>query len=82
MVGLYLGGFMAFAHGVWSLLVMVGFAQVILDWVFWLHFLTNPMQVEMFEFTRALMLVAFTFAVGYVVGWVGTQLWNMLHHGK
>lgn len=81
-IALYLGSIMGFFHGVWSLLVMVGFAQAILDWVFWLHFLSNPIQVEVFEITRAIMLVTFTFAVGYVVGWIGAHLWNMLPHSK
>lgn len=82
MVGLYAGGVMAFVHGAWALMVMVGFAQPVLDWIFWLHFMTNPITVEMFALTRAVMLVAFTFAVGYVAGWVGTTLWNMMHHAK
>ena len=81
-IGLLFGGLMAFFHGVWSLLVMVGFAQAVLDWVFWLHFLSNPIVVSMFEFTRAIMLVAFTFAMGYVAGWIGAYLWNMMHHSK
>jgi hypothetical protein len=79
-VGFFFGGLMAFFHAVWALLVMVGFAQPLLDWIFWLHFLSNPIQVDMFGLTRAIMLVAFTFAVGYVSGWIGASLWNMMHH--
>lgn len=81
-IGLFVGGLTGFFHGVWSLLVMVGFAQPVLDFIFWLHFLSNPVQVSMFEFTRAIMLVVFTFALGYVVGWMGAYLWNMMHHSK
>ncbi|HNQ31409.1 MAG TPA: hypothetical protein PKG71_02460 [Candidatus Woesebacteria bacterium] len=81
-IGLFFGGLAAFGKGVWSLLVLVGFAQPILDFLFWLAFMTNPITIQMFELTRAVMFVSFAFAFGYVVGYVGAYVWNMLHHNN
>lgn len=78
-LGFMFGSLTAFGHAVWSLLVMLGFAQELMDWIFWLHFLNNPYRIGQFEFTRAIMLVTFTFAMGYLVGWIVAYLWNMLH---
>ena len=76
--GFLLGGL----HLLWALLVLVGWAQMLLDFVFSLHFLDNPYFVNEFDLGRAIMLVVVTFGVGYFVGWVSGVLWNMLGAGK
>lgn len=76
---LVLGTFAALMHAVWSLMVMVGLAEPYLNWVLGLHFLDNPYTVEPFDIGRALMLIGFTFVVGYAIGWVFAMLWNKLH---
>ena len=77
--GFMFGALMAFFHAIWALLVLFGYAQGLLDWVFSLQFLNNPFRMATFGFTQALMLVTFTFAVWYVVGWIFAYLWNLLH---
>lgn len=80
-VALVVGTFVALIHAVWSLMVMVGLAEPYLNWVLGLHFLTNPYTVQPFDITRALILVGFTFVVGYATGWVFAIVWNKLHKG-
>lgn len=77
-VGLVLGISFGLFHLVWSLLVMLGWAQGFMDFIFSLHFLSNPYVLQMFDVTKALMLVVITFIVGYVLGWVFTVVWNMM----
>lgn len=77
-MGLLLGGVMALAHLAWSVLVFLGFAKVLLDWILWLHFINLSITIETFDIVRAAMLVLVTFVVGYVFGWVTALLWNLL----
>jgi len=78
ILGLFLGGF----HLLWSLMVALGWAQSILNWIYSMHFLNNPFTVAPFNVVTALMLVAFTFVVGYVMGFVLTLLWETMHGKK
>ena len=66
-------------HVVWLLLIVLGFAQPLLDFIFWAHHLNNPYTVASFEITRAILLVVITFAVGYTVGFVASNVWNKVH---
>jgi hypothetical protein len=77
-VALVVGSTFGLMHLVWSVIVMLGFAQGLLDFVFSLHFLSNPYVLQPFDAARALMLVVMTFAVGYVLGWLFTCIWNMM----
>ena len=74
VVGAFLGGF----HLLWAVLVATGFAQVLMDWIYWLHFLNNPFVLDVFDPARAALLVGFTAVVGYVGGWLFTTLWNSM----
>lgn len=66
-------------HAFWSLLVLLGFAQGILDFIYGIHFLNNPFTVYSFNLGTALTLVVFTSVVGYAVGWIFAIIWNKAH---
>jgi len=78
-VGVALGGFLALFHAVWSLLVALGFAQALLDFVFMIHMMVNPVTVKEFNFGLTVGLVILTAVVGYVFGWVFAWLYNQAH---
>ena len=77
--GLALAVFMGLWHLLWSFLVAVKWAQSLLDFVFWIHFLRPVYTVGGFHPGVALLLIAFTSAVGYVFGFALGWLWNWVH---
>jgi hypothetical protein len=81
-IGLFCGVCMGLSHAVWAAVVALGFAQAFLDWILSLHFIDNPYIIRPFDISTALILVFFTFVVGYAVGWISGQLWNVLAKKK
>ena len=77
--GLALGLLMGGWHAIWSILVAVGAAQWVIDFVFWMHFLRPVFMVEPFDAVRMLVLLAVTTALGFLVGYALALLWNGLH---
>ena len=77
-IGLVLALVLALCHAFWAVLVAVGWAQAILDFVFWAHFISPAYHVVAFDISRALVLVGFTFVVGLMLGMIGGSLWNRL----
>ncbi len=75
-VGLALGIIFALIHFLWSLMVLFGFAQKSLYWIFRLHFINFPMATMGFNFGKMLLLVALGFIVGYIIGWLFSVLLN------
>lgn len=80
-LGLVLATFIGGWHIVWSLLVLLGWAQSLLNFVFWLHFIAPPYEVRLFVPWRAMTLVAVTTTVGYVFGRALGAIWNWVHVG-
>jgi len=75
-LGLVFGVVLALCHAAWAFMVALGWAQGILDFVFWAHFIDPPYHVTAFDLSRALVLISLTFAVGLILGTVGGALWN------
>lgn len=76
-VGLIVGSFMGLLHLLWALVVAVGVAQVFMDWIYGLHFLNNPFQIQPFNLITAVTLIVVTFVIGYIAGWVFTYFWKV-----
>jgi hypothetical protein len=77
--GLVLGALLGAWHLTWSLLVALGWAQPLIDFIFWIHFIKPIYVIEPFEIARAAVLVLVTASIGYVTGFVFGLLWNRLH---
>ena len=73
--GFFLGGW----HLVWSILVALGWAQPLINFILGLHMLSVPVQVLPFNITTAGLLIIVTFAVGYMVGKIFATIWNSVH---
>lgn len=59
---------LASLHLFWVLIVASGWAQPLLDWIFKLHMLSSPFQVQPFNLGFAATLLAITFAIGCFYG--------------
>jgi hypothetical protein len=70
-----LGGF----HLCWAFLVAFGWAQSLLNFVLWMHFIQPVFVIRPFSFAPAAMLIVFTCIVGFVFAFVFAGLWNKLH---
>lgn len=69
------GGF----HAFWALLIALGFAQTLIDFIFTLHMIVPFYQVAPFNIMIAVSLVVFTSLVGLIVGYIFARVWNKLH---
>ncbi len=78
-VGVALGSLLGTVHAVWSLLVALGWAKPVMDFIYGLHFMDNPFMMRDFTLGNALLLVLVTSLVGYVMGWMFGYFWNRLH---
>ncbi len=73
--GVLIGGW----HLAWAILVAIGWAQALIAFIFWLHFIKPVYVIETFSIGRAAGLVVVTAAMGYAIGWLFALLWNRMH---
>lgn len=74
-VGAIIGGW----HLLWSFLVALGWAQPVIDFIFWMHFIKSVYVVGTFNAGIAIVLIVITGGIGYGIGCVFAVLWNRLH---
>lgn len=78
-LGLTVGSFAGLAHLVWSLLVFLGWAEPLLDFILRMHFVSDAHTIAAFSWGRALGLIVLASAVGYIAGKVMGALWNKVN---
>jgi hypothetical protein len=78
-VGIVIGALIGGWHAVWVTLVLVHWAQPILDFIFWAHMIQPVYIVKPFEVAAAVTLIVVTAALGYAFGFFGTIIWNRVH---
>ncbi len=74
--GIALGCFLATLHLAWSLLVLAGLAQPLINFIFWVHMLSVPVQVQPFALGTAALLVGVTWCVGFGFGFIFSVFWK------
>jgi hypothetical protein len=77
--GLVLGALGGGWHFLWALLVAASWAQAVINFVFWMHFLSPPYVVKPFQPGVSLILIVVTTALGYAMGYILGVLWNLIH---
>ena len=77
-VALAVGSFAALWHLVWSVLILLGWAQPLLNFILSMHSLNNPYVVQSFDLGRSLGLIIVAFVVGYIVGTVFVKIWKSI----
>ena len=75
-LGLLIGLLMAGFHGLWIGLIALGWAQPLIDFIFWAHMITPIYVVKAFDPVAAVTLLFLTFGTGYAFGFIGSLLWN------
>ncbi|MFI5205677.1 MAG: hypothetical protein ACHQVK_01940 [Candidatus Paceibacterales bacterium] len=78
-VGLAFGAIIGGWHFVWSLLVFLGIAQAIYDFILWAHMIHLPLIIGPFDPRAALTLILFTTVMGYIFGYIAACVWNRVH---
>ena len=77
--GLVLGALYSGWHFLWAVLVAFGWAQSVINFVFWIHFIKPIYVIGPFNAGVALMLIVVTGAIGYAFGYILGALWNWIH---
>ncbi|MCK9344870.1 MAG: hypothetical protein M0P64_01940 [Candidatus Pacebacteria bacterium] len=75
-LGLVLAVMLGGVHVVWSIFVLLGWGQPLLDFIFWAHMFSMPVIVMPFDGLASISLIAITSALGYLAGCVLGTVWN------
>lgn len=77
-IGLTLGIFSAVMHFAWGMLVLSGFAKILMDWILGLHFLNISYTFQSFNFLQMIFLIIVGFVSWYIYGYVFAAVWNWI----
>ena len=78
-VGMVTGIFFGGLHLVWSLVILVGWAQPLLNFFLMLHMLQPLLVVDSYSISMMLALVLVTTILGYFIGYLYAIIWNRLY---
>jgi hypothetical protein len=77
-VGILFAALIGGWHVLWAALVLVGWAQPILDFVFWAHMIRRVYVVSGFDPKASITLIVLSAGVGFVFGYAGVLIWRKL----
>ena len=63
-------------HLAWAIVVALGIAQPLVDFLIHLHMMKEDVTVLPFDFGSAVLLVLLSAAAGYVVGYLFGTIWG------
>jgi hypothetical protein len=69
-------------HVIWAILVLLGWAQPSIDFIFWAHMIQPVYVIKPFNPAAAVTLFIVTAATGYAFGFIGAAIWNNLHRAQ
>lgn len=75
-LGLVLGGLAGGAHLVLAFLILVGWAQPLFSFIFWLHMMEPVYVFKDFSWMTAISLIFVTSIIGYIAGRIIGMIWN------
>ena len=78
-IGLVFGALIGGWHLLWAVLVLLGCAQPIINFIFWAHMIQPVYVIKPFDPVAAVTLIIITAVIGYIFGLVGAVIWNKLH---
>lgn len=79
-VGLVFAALLGGWHFMWALLVLTKTAQPLLNFAFWAHMIQPIYVIKPFDPVAAVTLLIMTSMIGYVSGYLGSIIWNKVHH--
>jgi hypothetical protein len=68
--------FLGACHLMWAMLVAMGWAQSVINFIFWIHFIQPPYTIAPFDIWIAAILVTVVSAVGFAMGYVLAVIWD------
>ena len=66
-------------HALWSLFVLLGFAQPLINFSMWAHMIEPGVTIAPFDAQAAVTLIVVATAIGYGVGYAMATVWNKVH---
>lgn len=78
-VGLVFGAVLGGWHALWAVLVMLGVAQQMMDFLMWAHMIHLDYVVGPFDLSAATTLVVVTAVIGYGFGYAASIAWRKIH---
>lgn len=66
-------------HVVWSLLVILGWAQSLVNFSLWAHMMRIPVVAGPFDAGASATVIVIAAIVGYAIGYILATVWNRVH---
>ncbi|EKD33282.1 MAG: hypothetical protein ACD_76C00054G0008 [uncultured bacterium] len=75
-LGLTFGLFSGLVHLAWSVLVALGWAGPLMNWLFKIHFIQSPYSMLPFNLGQAVLLIVVAALAWFVFGFVVGSIWR------